>query len=162
VSNAARQPRAGCLGSLVVGHGPLKNPREIFRRFRKRIGGGILVYGPPGCGKTLLARATPVSPGLIFLNVSIADVLSMWFAESEHNLKAIFDKARASPPTVVSLTSSRRWRGGGGRRIRAKPLLSRPICGKADRALHRPCRPPSLLDRRREACMKPNLDTLAL
>jgi SpoVK/Ycf46/Vps4 family AAA+-type ATPase len=79
---------------------PFQKP-SMFRRFRKRIGGGILVYGPPGCGKTLLARATAGECGANFLNVSTSDVLSKWFAESEHNLTAIFDKARASPPTVL-------------------------------------------------------------
>ncbi len=79
---------------------PFQKP-SMFQRFRKRIGGGILVYGPPGCGKTLLARATAGECGAHFLNVSIADVLSRWHGESEHNLSAIFDKARASPPTVL-------------------------------------------------------------
>jgi transitional endoplasmic reticulum ATPase len=79
---------------------PFQKP-SMFQRFRKRIGGGILVYGPPGCGKTLLARATAGECGAHFLNVSVTDVLSKWHGESEHNLKAIFDKARAEAPTVL-------------------------------------------------------------
>ncbi|HUR47918.1 MAG TPA: ATP-binding protein [Acidimicrobiales bacterium] len=59
------------------------------------------MYGPPGCGKTLLARATAGQCNANFNNVAISDVLDMWFGESERKLTAIFAAARASAPTVL-------------------------------------------------------------
>lgn len=74
---------------------------SLFERFKKRIGGGILMYGPPGCGKTLLARATAGQCDAEFFNVSISDVLDMYIGESERKLAAIFTKARSSSPSVL-------------------------------------------------------------
>ena len=79
---------------------PFQKP-SLFRKFRKRIGGGILLYGPPGCGKTLLARATAGECGATFFNVAISDVLDMYIGESEQKLHALFEKARASVPAVL-------------------------------------------------------------
>ena len=59
---------------------------SLFQRFKRRVGGGILLYGPPGCGKTLMARATAGECGAHFYNVSIADVLDMYIGESERRL----------------------------------------------------------------------------
>ena len=79
---------------------PFKKP-SLFQRFKKRVGGGILLYGPPGCGKTLLARATAGECGAKFFNVAISDVLDMYIGESERKLHALFDKARSSAPAVL-------------------------------------------------------------
>ncbi|MES2638387.1 MAG: ATP-binding protein [Myxococcota bacterium] len=79
---------------------PRQKP-SLFERFRKKVGGGVLLYGPPGCGKTLIARATAGECGSSFLSVGIADVLDMYIGESEQNLKALFDKARAQAPAVL-------------------------------------------------------------
>lgn len=79
---------------------PFQKP-GLFKRFRKAAGGGILLYGPPGCGKTLLARATAGECGAKFYNIAIADVLDMYIGESERKLQAIFDKARESTPCVL-------------------------------------------------------------
>ena len=79
---------------------PLKKP-SLFQRFRKRTGGGVLLYGPPGCGKTLMARATAGEVEASFLSVQVADIVSKWQGESEQNLAAIFRKARASTPAVL-------------------------------------------------------------
>jgi len=79
---------------------PFQKP-SLFARFKKKAGGGILVYGPPGCGKTLLARATAGQCNASFLNVAIEDVLDMWIGESERKLHALFEKARASAPAVL-------------------------------------------------------------
>jgi len=79
---------------------PLLKP-SLFQRFRKRTGGGVLLYGPPGCGKTLMARATAGEIDATFLSVQIADVVSKWQGESEQNLAAIFQKARAAAPAVL-------------------------------------------------------------
>jgi SpoVK/Ycf46/Vps4 family AAA+-type ATPase len=65
------------------------------------VGGGILMYGPPGCGKTHLARATAGEVRARFIAVGINDVLNMWMGESERNLHEIFDQARQSTPCVL-------------------------------------------------------------
>lgn len=79
---------------------PFQKP-SLFERFRRKAGGGILMYGPPGCGKTLLARATAGECGAKFLNVAIDDILDMWIGESERKLHEIFEQARRSAPTVL-------------------------------------------------------------
>jgi len=79
---------------------PYQKP-ALFQRFKKRVGGGILMYGPPGCGKTLLARATAGECNAQFFSVSIADVLDMYIGESERKLHALFEKARAGAPSVL-------------------------------------------------------------
>lgn len=74
---------------------------SLFARFRKRIGGGILMYGPPGCGKTLLARATAGECKAAFYSIAAADVLDMYIGESEQKIRALFDKARQQRPAVL-------------------------------------------------------------
>ena len=73
----------------------------LFSRFKKRAGGGVLLYGPPGCGKTLMARAIATECDAAFISVGISDVLNMWIGESERNLSLVFEKARASRPCVL-------------------------------------------------------------
>lgn len=79
---------------------PLQQP-ELFKAYGKKIGGGILMYGPPGCGKTFLARATAGEVQAGFLAVGISDVLDLWIGQSEKNLHAIFEQARAHRPCVL-------------------------------------------------------------
>ena len=79
---------------------PFQKP-SLFDRFRKKAGGGILLYGPPGCGKTLLARATAGECKASFYNVAISDILDMYIGESERKLHALFEKARQTPPAVL-------------------------------------------------------------
>jgi transitional endoplasmic reticulum ATPase len=79
---------------------PFKKP-SLFARFKKRVGGGILLYGPPGCGKTLLARATAGECEATFLSVDISDVLDMYIGESERKLHALFERARQKTPSVL-------------------------------------------------------------
>ena len=67
---------------------PLTHP-EIYRAYGKTLGGGILMYGPPGCGKTYLARATAGEVKAHFLAIGLHDVLDMYLGQSEHNLHAI-------------------------------------------------------------------------
>lgn len=73
----------------------------IFEKFKKRAGGGILLYGPPGCGKTMIARAIATECNAYYLSVGISDVLNMWIGESERNLSDLFDKARSEKPAVL-------------------------------------------------------------
>ena len=79
---------------------PLKNP-ELFRAYGKKIGGGVLLYGPPGCGKTLLARATAGEIKASFISIGIHQILNLYLGESEKNLHDIFDAARRNAPTVL-------------------------------------------------------------
>ncbi|MCC7389234.1 MAG: AAA family ATPase [Phycisphaerales bacterium] len=79
---------------------PLEHP-ELYQAYGKAIGGGILLYGPPGCGKTHLARATAGQVKARFLSVGISDVLNMWMGESERNLHELFEQARAHKPCVL-------------------------------------------------------------
>lgn len=73
----------------------------LFAKFKKRAGGGVLLYGPPGCGKTMLARAVATECQAEFMSVGISDVLNMWIGESERNLALIFEKARHGRPCVL-------------------------------------------------------------
>ena len=79
---------------------PLLHP-ELFKAYGKKIGGGILLYGPPGCGKTHLARATAGQVNATFIAVGINDILDMWIGSSEKNLHEIFDTARRNKPCVL-------------------------------------------------------------
>src|SRR5262249_29253717 len=79
---------------------PLTHP-ELYRAYGKAIGGGILMYGPPGCGKTHLARATAGEVKAGFLAIGINDVLEMWIGQSERNLHEVFERARENRPCVL-------------------------------------------------------------
>ena len=98
---------------------PFEKP-SLFAKFRKKAGGGILLYGPPGVGKTLLARATAGECRSAFFNVEISDVLDMWQGESERKLHALFEAARQHKPSVIffdeieALGARRRTQGDSG------------------------------------------------
>lgn len=79
---------------------PLEQP-ELFAAYGKTVGGGILMYGPPGCGKTFLARATAGQVKAGFLAIGISDVLDMWIGSSEKNLHELFQQARRNRPCVL-------------------------------------------------------------
>ncbi len=79
---------------------PLKHP-DIYKAYGKKIGGGILLYGPPGCGKTHLARATAGEIQSSFISVGISEILDMYIGQSERNLSALFQKARSMKPCVL-------------------------------------------------------------
>lgn len=81
---------------------PLRNP-ELRALYGKSLRGGLLLYGPPGCGKTFLAKAVAGELGASFLHVSLADVLDMYIGQSERNVKELFEVARSSAPCVLFL-----------------------------------------------------------
>jgi AAA+ superfamily predicted ATPase len=81
---------------------PLSRP-ELYQKYGRKSGGGVMLYGPPGCGKTLLARATAGECGLPFVNVRIEDVMDPYLGVSERNLHAAFERARANAPCVLFL-----------------------------------------------------------
>lgn len=79
---------------------PLNHP-DIYAAYGKPIGGGVLLYGPPGCGKTHLARATAGEVKANFISVGLHDVLNMYIGESERNLHELFEMARIHRPCVL-------------------------------------------------------------
>ncbi len=81
---------------------PLRNP-ELRKLYGKSLRGGLLLYGPPGCGKTFVARAVAGELGASFLSVSVNDVLDMWIGNSERNMHELFETARRQAPCVVFL-----------------------------------------------------------
>jgi SpoVK/Ycf46/Vps4 family AAA+-type ATPase len=79
-------------------------PREkpgLFERFGRRAGGGILLFGPPGCGKTMLARAAAGEAGTSFIEVRIAEILDRYWGQAEKRLVAAFAEARQRKPTIL-------------------------------------------------------------
>lgn len=79
---------------------PLLNP-DLYKMYGKKVGGGILLYGPPGCGKTFIARATAGEIDAKFINVGINDILDMYIGQSERNLADVFEVARENTPCVL-------------------------------------------------------------
>lgn len=73
----------------------------LFQRFKRKAGGGVLLYGPPGCGKTMMAKAIATECDASFTAVGISDVLNMFVGQSEQNLAGVFDKARSERPAVL-------------------------------------------------------------
>jgi SpoVK/Ycf46/Vps4 family AAA+-type ATPase len=80
--------------------GPLRNP-ELRRLYGKSLRGGLLLYGPPGCGKSFIARALAGELGAGLISLSIHDVLDMWVGRSEQNLHELFQLARRNAPCVL-------------------------------------------------------------
>ena len=80
--------------------GPLKNP-ELRRAYGKSLRGGLLLYGPPGCGKTFIARATAGEMKAKFMGIGLSDVLDMWLGQSEKQLHETFQTARRNAPCVL-------------------------------------------------------------
>ncbi|MBN1358313.1 CDC48 family AAA ATPase [Candidatus Bathyarchaeota archaeon] len=81
---------------------PLKNP-EIFSRLGIKPPKGILLYGPPGCGKTMLARAVATESEANFISIKGPEVFSKWVGESEKAIREVFRKARMAAPAVIFL-----------------------------------------------------------
>jgi len=79
---------------------PIEHP-DKFLKFGMKPSKGVLFYGPPGCGKTLLAKAIAHECSANFLSVKGPELLTMWFGESEANVREIFDKARNAAPCVL-------------------------------------------------------------
>ncbi len=79
---------------------PLRNP-ELRRTYGAHLRGGLLLWGPPGCGKTFLARAVAGELGAQFISIGLHQVLDMWLGNSEKQLHEIFELARRNPPCVL-------------------------------------------------------------
>ncbi len=81
---------------------PFERP-ELYRAYGRRAGGGLLLFGPPGCGKTRIVRATAGECGAHFVSVELHDVLSMWIGDPEKNLHERFAEARRAAPAILFL-----------------------------------------------------------
>ena len=97
---------------------PLRNP-EMAAAFGQTPGGSLLMYGPPGCGKTFIARAIAGDLGASFIHVTLADLLGKWLGDSEKAIRSVFRHARAAAPCVIFLDEfdalgGRRTSGSGG------------------------------------------------
>merc|ERR1711970_155064 len=98
---------------------PIEHP-EKFEKFGMQPSRGVLFYGPPGCGKTLLAKAVASECSANFVSIKGPELLTMWFGESEANVREVFDKARSAAPCVLffdeldSIGTARGSGGGGG------------------------------------------------
>lgn len=93
---------------------PIEHP-EKFHKFGMTPSKGVLFYGPPGCGKTLLAKAVANECSANFISIKGPELLTMYFGESESNVRDIFSKARAAAPCVLffdELDSIGSQRGG--------------------------------------------------
>ncbi|CAG5100779.1 Similar to TER94: Transitional endoplasmic reticulum ATPase TER94 (Drosophila melanogaster) [Cotesia congregata] len=93
---------------------PVEHP-DKFLKFGMQPSRGVLFYGPPGCGKTLLAKAIANECQANFISVKGPELLTMWFGESEANVRDVFDKARSAAPCVLffdELDSIAKSRGG--------------------------------------------------
>jgi transitional endoplasmic reticulum ATPase len=93
---------------------PVEHP-EKFEKFGMSPSKGVLFYGPPGCGKTLLAKAVANECQANFISIKGPELLTMWFGESEANVRQVFEKARQAAPCVLffdELDSIAKSRGG--------------------------------------------------
>src|SRR5579875_1903875 len=81
---------------------PMRNP-ELRQLYGKNLRGGLLLYGPPGCGKTFIARAVAGELGARFMAVSFADIIDMFVGQSERNIHELFESARRNAPCVLFL-----------------------------------------------------------
>lgn len=79
---------------------PIDHP-DKFEKFGMKPGKGVLFYGPPGCGKTLMAKAIANECSANFISIKGPELLTMWFGESEANVRDVFDKARQASPCVL-------------------------------------------------------------
>jgi AAA+ superfamily predicted ATPase len=79
---------------------PMRNP-EVRKLYAKKLNGGLLMYGPPGCGKTYIARALAGELRAKFMSIELSDVLDMYLGESERKLHELFENARRNAPAVL-------------------------------------------------------------
>eukprot|EP00823_Brevimastigomonas_motovehiculus_P000975 TRINITY_DN1134_c0_g1_i1.p1 TRINITY_DN1134_c0_g1~~TRINITY_DN1134_c0_g1_i1.p1 ORF type:complete len:915 (+),score=311.46 TRINITY_DN1134_c0_g1_i1:52-2745(+) len=79
---------------------PFEHP-EIFLKFGQKPSRGVLFFGPPGCGKTLMAKAVASESSANFISIKGPELLTMWFGQSEANVREVFDKARTAAPCIL-------------------------------------------------------------
>jgi len=97
---------------------PIEHP-DKFHKFGMIPSKGVLFYGPPGCGKTMLVKAVANECSANFITVKGPELLTMWFGESEANVRNIFDKARMAAPCVLFFDELDAIGGSRGRGVGA-------------------------------------------
>lgn len=103
---------------------------EKYIKFGMSPSKGVLFYGPPGCGKTLLAKAIANECGANFISIKGPELLTQWFGESEANVRELFDKARAASPCILmfdEMDSIAKTRGSGTFCISSNMFSIRPF-----------------------------------
>ena len=147
---------------------PIDHP-DKFEKFGMKPGKGVLFYGPPGCGKTLMAKAIANECSANFVSIKGPELLTMWFGESEANVRDVFDKARQAAPCVLFFDeldsigtargSSQGDAGGAGDRVMNQLLTEMDgVGGKKNLFIIGATNRPEILD---EALLRPGrLDQL--
>jgi len=79
---------------------PIEHP-DKFKKFGMKASKGVLFYGPPGCGKTLMAKAVAHECQSNFISIKGPELTTKWYGESEENVRNIFEKARTAAPCVL-------------------------------------------------------------
>ena len=74
---------------------------ELFKAYDKKVGGGVLLYGPPGCGKTLISKATAGEIQANFISLGLHQIIDMWIGNSEKNMHEVFEQARKNAPCIL-------------------------------------------------------------
>lgn len=74
---------------------------ELFKAYDKKVGGGVLLYGPPGCGKTLISKATAGEIKANFIAIGLHQIIDMWIGNSEKNMHEVFELARQNAPSIL-------------------------------------------------------------
>lgn len=93
---------------------PMQNP-EKAKRWKKRAGGGVLLYGPPGNGKTMIAKAVATELNAPFFDVKCSDIMTKWVGEAEQNVRDLFDTARGYDLAVIFFDESEALIGSRGK-----------------------------------------------
>ena len=98
--------------------------KKLYEYYNQRPGGGVLLYGPPGCGKTMIAKAAASECGADFINIETSTIMSKWVGESEKSIKNIFDVARGCERAVIFFDE---FDAVGGRRSEIEDYAKRIV-----------------------------------
>ena len=102
---------------------PMKHP-DVFKKYGKKVGGGILMYGPPGCGKSLIAEATANEANAAFFHIKASDLKSKYVGETEQNIAKLFSEARERQPSIIFFDE---FEVLGGERSRSDPYTRQAV-----------------------------------
>ncbi len=98
--------------------------KKLYEYYNQKPGGGVLLYGPPGCGKTMIAKAAASECGADFINVETSAIMSKWVGESEKSIKNIFDVARGCERSIIFFDE---FDAVGGRRSEIEDYAKRIV-----------------------------------
>ncbi len=98
--------------------------KKLYEYYNQKPGGGVLLYGPPGCGKTMIAKAAACECGADFINIDTSTIMSKWVGESEKSIKNIFEVARSCERTIIFFDE---FDAVGGRRSEIEDYTKRIV-----------------------------------